>query len=215
VPVWYELVGVVGDVKSLSAQPEAAPEIYRSYWQWPMQSPKIFVRATSDSSALAAAIRRETKAIIPNLPTPVIRLLTEHVGESLAQPRFQAGLLTLFGAVALLLAACGIYGVLAYAVTQRWREIGVRMALGARQRNVLSLVMVQGLKLALAGLLIGLLAALALTRILQSSLYKVAPTDPFTFAAVSLLLLLIASVACYLPARRAAKVEPMEALRHE
>jgi putative ABC transport system permease protein len=215
VPVWYQIVGVVGDVKSLSAQPEAVPEIYRSYWQWPMQSPTIFVRATGNASALAALIRRETRAIIPNLPTPTIRPLSEHVGESLAQPRFQTGLLTLFAALGLLLAACGIYGVLAYAVTQRRREIGVRIALGAQKRHVLSLVLGQGLKLALAGLVIGVPAALILTQILRSLLYQVAPTDPFTFATVSLLLLLIGSVACWLPARRAANVEPMEALRDE
>ena len=215
VPVWYEIVGVVGDVKSLSAQPEAAPEIYRSYWQWPMQSPKLFVRATGDTTALAAAIRRETKAVIPNLPTPKIRLLTEHVGESMAQPRFQAGLLSLFGALALLLAACGIYGVLACVVTQRRREIGIRMALGAQRRNVLSLVIGQGLKLTLSGAALGVVAALALTRVVRSLLYGVSPTDPLTFAAVTATLLLVAVFACWLPARRAARVHPMEALRYE
>jgi putative ABC transport system permease protein len=215
VPVWYEIVGIVGDVKSLSAQPEPVPEIYRSYWQWPMQSPKVFVRATGDATALAVAIRRETKSVIPNLPAPRIRLLSEHVGESLAQPRFQAGLLTLFGALALLLAACGIYGVLAYAVAQRRREIGIRMALGAQRRNVLSLVIGQGMKLVLAGAAIGVAGALALTRVIRSLLYGITPTDPLTFAAVALLLVAAALLACWLPARRAAHVEPMEALRYE
>src|SRR5262249_30233021 len=162
----------------------------------------------------AAAIRRETKAVIPNLPAPKIRLLTERVGESMAQPRFQAGLLSLFGALALLLAACGIYGVLAYAVTQRQREIGVRMALGAQKRNVLSLVLRQGIKLALLGVVIGIGAALALTRVIQSLLYAVKPTDPTTFAAVALLLVGVALLACWLPARRATQVDPMEALRY-
>ena len=213
--VWFEIVGVVGDVKSLCPQPEAAPEIYRSYWQWPMESPKLFVRAKGDASALAAAIRREAKAVIPNLPTPKIRLLTDYVGESMAQPRFQAGLLTLFGTLALLLAACGIYGVLAYAVTQRQREIGVRMALGAQPRDVLSLVVGQGLKLVLLGAAVGLAAALALTRVIQSLLYGVRPTDPMIFAGVALLLVVVALLACWLPARRAAKTHPMEALRCE
>jgi len=215
VPVWYEIVGVVGDVKSLSPQPEAAPEIYRSYWQWPMQSPKLFIRATGDMSAVAAAIRRETKSVIPNLPAPKIRLLADHVSESMAQPRFQAGLLTLFGALALLLAACGIYGVLAYMVTQRRREIGVRMALGAQRRDVLSLVIGQGLKLVLIGAVLGIVAALALTRVIQSLLYGVKPTNPPTFTAVLLLLVGVALLACWLPARHAAKVDPMEALRYE
>jgi putative ABC transport system permease protein len=214
-PVWYEIVGVVGDVKSLTAQPEPVPEVYRSYWQWPMQNPKLFVRATSDPATLTAAIRRETKAVIPNLPQPNIRLLSDYVGESVAQPRFQATLLTLFGALALLLAAGGIYGVLAYAVAQRQREIGVRMALGARPRDVLSLVIGQGLKLVLLGAGLGLVLALALLRLIQSLLYCVKPTDPKTFAGATLLLVAVALLACWLPARRASRIDPMEALRHE
>jgi len=215
VPIWYEIVGLVGDVRSLSAQPEPVPEIYRSYWQWPMYNPKLFVRVTGDASALATAIRRETKAVIPNLPTPKIRLLAQYVGESVAQPRFQAGLLSLFGALALLLAAFGIYGVLAFSVVQRRREIGVRMALGAQKRNVLSLIIGQGLKLVLLGAVIGIGAALALTRVIQSLLYGVTPTDPLTFAVVSGLLVVVALLACWLPASRASRVEPMEALRYE
>jgi predicted permease len=214
-PIWSEIVGVVSDVKSLSTQPEAVPEIYRPYWQWPMQSPKLFVRTTGDTATLAAAIRRETKAVIPNLPAPRIRLLTERVGESMAQPRFQAGLLSLFGALALLLAACGIYGVLAYAVTQRQREIGVRMALGAQRRNVLSLVIGQGMKWVVTGAALGIAGALALTRVIRSLLYGVTPTDPLTFAGVSVLLVGVALLACYLPARRASRIDPMEALRYE
>jgi putative ABC transport system permease protein len=214
-PVWYEIVGVVGDVKSLTAQPEPVPEVYRSYWQWPMQNPKLYVRATGDPATLTAAIRREAKAVIPNLPQPNIRLLTDYVGESIAQPRFQATLLTLFGALALLLAACGIYGVLAYTVAQRQREIGVRMALGAQPRDVLSLVIGQGLKLVLLGAGLGLVLALALVRLIQSLLYGVKPTDPKTFAGAALLLVAVALLACWLPARRASRIDPMEALRHE
>jgi len=215
VATWYEIIGVVGDVKSLSAQPEPSPEIYRSYWQWPMYNPKIFVRTTGDAAALTSVIRRETKSLIPGLPEPKIRLLTDYVGESVAQPRFQAELLTMFGALALLLAACGIYGVLAYAVTQRQREIGVRMALGAQTADVLRLVLGHGLRLALAGVVIGVLVALALTRVLISLLYEVKPTNPLTLLAVSLLLILIALLACWLPARRATRIHPMEALRCE
>jgi putative ABC transport system permease protein len=214
-PVWYEIVGVVGDVKSLTAQPEPVPEVYRSYWQWPMQNPELFVRATGDPATLIAAIRHEVKAVIPNLPQPNIHLLTDYVSESMAHPRFQATLLTLFGALALLLAACGIYGVLAYTVTQRHREIGVRMALGAQPRDVLSLVIGQGLKLVLLGAGLGLVLALALVGLIQSLLYGVKPTDPKTFAGASLLLVAVALLACWLPARRASRVDPMEALRHE
>lgn len=213
--VWNQIVGVVSDVKSLTPQPEATPEVYRPYWQWPMQSPTVFVRAAGDPSALMAAIRRETKSVIPNLPAPKVRLMTERVGESMAQPRFQAGLLNLFGAVALLLAACGMYGVLAYTVVQRQREIGIRLALGAQHRHVISLIVGQGMRLALAGVGFGLLAALALTRVLRRLLYEVQPTDPWTFALIALLLLAISLLACWLPALRASRVHPMEALRQE
>ncbi len=213
--VWSEVVGVVSNVKSLTAQPEAAPEIFRPYWQWPMQSPKVFVRATGDAAALAAAIRRETQSVIPNIPPPTIRLLNDRVSESIAQPRLQAGLLSLFGALALLLAASGIYGVLAYTVTQRQSEIGVRMALGAQKRHVLSLIIRQGMKLVGLGILVGIGASVALTRTLATLLYGVPPSDPVTFTGVAVGLLAVALAACWLPARRAANVAPMEALRHE
>ena len=196
-------------------QPEAVPEVYQSYWQWPMQNPTLLVRTTGDPATLAEAIRRETKAVIPNLPPPLIRTMDDLFAESIAQPRLQTELLSLFAAVALLLAAVGLYGVLAYAVTQRQREIGVRLALGAQRRTVLSLVIGQGMRLALVGVIIGVLCALALTRVLQSLLYGVTPSDPLTFAAVSLLLIATALLACWLPARRAANLNPMVALRYE
>jgi putative ABC transport system permease protein len=212
---WYEIIGVVGDVKSLTAQPEPVPEIFRSYWQWPIYNPQVFVRTTGDAAALISTVRRETKSIIPGLPQPRIRLLTDDVGESVAQPRFQAELLSLFGALAVLLAACGIYGVLACSVTQRQREIGVRMALGAQDSDVLRLVLGQGMRLVLAGVAIGVLVALALTRVLISLLYEVKSSDPLTFAAVSLFLVAVALLACWLPAQRAMRIHPIEALRCE
>jgi putative ABC transport system permease protein len=214
-PEWNTIVGVVGDVKSLHPRPEAVPEVYQSYWQWPMQNPTLLIRTTTDPTRLAQTVLHETRDIIPNLPPPVIRTMDDLLSETIAQPRLQTGLLSAFAALALLLAAVGLYGVLACAVTQRTHEIGVRIALGAQKSNVLSLVIAHGMKLVLAGVVIGLLSALALTRALTSLLYEVKPTDPLTLAAVSLLLLAIALIACWLPARRAAKLDPMEALRYE
>ena len=209
------IVGVISDVKSLHPHPETVPEIYVPYWQWPMQNPTVLVRTMGDPVMLAEAIRRETKGEIPNLPPPLIRTMENLLSESVSQPRLQTGLLSLFAGVALLLAVVGLYGVLAYAVTQRRCEIAIRMALGGQKSNVLSLVITQGMKLALAGVAIGILAALALTRLISSLLYGVTPTDPVTFASVSLLLVAVALLACWLPARRATRVNPMEALRYE
>src|SRR3989441_10701042 len=180
-----------------------------------MRPPPPLWRTPADPTPPAEPIRGETKAAIPNLPPPLIRTMDDLLSETVAQPRLQTWLLSLFAGVALILAAVGLYGVLAYTVTHRHREIGIRLALGASKRNVLSLVIAQGMKLALAGMAIGILAALALTRIIRSLLYGVTPTDPATFALVSLLLLAIALLACWLPARRAARVDPMEALRYE
>ncbi len=202
-------------MKTLTIEPMAVAEIYRPYEQWPMQNPTVLVRATGDPGALAASIRAEVKSVIPQLPPPVIRTMDDILGETVAQPRFQTWLLSLFGMVALVLAAGGLYGVLAYIVAQRTHEIGVRMALGAPKGRVLSLVIGRGMRLALAGLGLGLLASLALTRLLANLLYEIKPTDPRTFAAVSLLLLSVALIACWLPARRATKIDPMEALRYE
>jgi putative ABC transport system permease protein len=213
--VWSAIVGVVSDVKSLSVHPETTPEIYVPYWQWAMQNPTMLVRASGDAAAISAAIRHETKEVIPNLPPPIIRTMDELLSESVAQPRLQTGLVALFAGIALVLAAVGLYGVLAYLVAERTREIGVRMALGAQQRDVISLVIGQGMKLALAGVLIGVVSAIAMTRVLRSLLYEVTPTDPLTFGLVSLVLVAAALLACWLPARRASKVDPIEALRCE
>ncbi len=215
VPVWSTIVGVVSDMKSLTVQPEAAPEIYRPYWQWPMQSPILFVRTTGEPAPLAGAIRSLAREIVPALPAPEIRLMSERVGESVAQPRFQAQLLNFFGGAALLLAAIGIYGILAYTVAQRRREMGIRFALGAQRLDVLALVVGQGLRLTLLGIGVGITVALAVTRTLRSQLYAVPPADPATLVAVVGLLLAVALLAAWLPARRAARVDPMVALRAE
>ena len=212
---WSQIVGIVSDVKSLNPHPEAVPEVYQSYWQWPMQNPTLLLRTTGDPLTLAAAIRRETKAVIPNLPSPIIRTMDDLLSETVAPTRIQTALLSLFAGIALLLSAVGLYGVLAYSVAQRTHEIGVRMALGAQKHNVLSLIIGQGMKLVLVGLGIGVAAALGLTRFMRSLLYEVDVTDPVTFIAGSLFLVVTALIACWLPARRAAKIEPMVALRGE
>jgi putative ABC transport system permease protein len=215
VSVWSEIVGVVSDIKSLHPHPEVVPEVYQPYWQWPMQNPTLLVRTTGDPGALAEAIRREVKATIPNLPLPLLHTMDELVANTRAQPRLQTGLLSIFAALALGLSAVGLYGVLGYNVTQRRREIGVRMALGAQPGDVLRQVLGRGMRLALIGIGAGLLGALALTRVLQGMLFEVQPHDPLTFAAVPLLLIAVTALACWFPARRAAKLHPMEALRHE
>ncbi|MEW6157338.1 MAG: ABC transporter permease [Verrucomicrobiota bacterium] len=215
IPVWAEIVGVVSDLKSLHPTPQAVPEVYRPHWQWPMQGPTILVRTSGDPAGMAAAILRETKAILPNLPPPVIRTMDHVLAESVAQPRLQSTLLSCFGLIALVLAAVGLYGVLAYAVTQRTHELGIRMALGAGRRNILALVLGQGVRLALLGIGLGLIGAITLTRVMRALLYEITPTDPLTFAGVTLLLIVVALLASWIPARRAMKVHPMEALRYE
>ncbi len=213
VPSWYEIVGVVGDVKSFGIPPEATPEVSFSYWQWPMQTPTLVARVMGDPASVAQAIVRETRAVAPTLPMPKIRMMADRLNESVAQPRFESQLLILFGGLALFLAACGIYGVLAYSVTQRRREIGIRLAVGAQKGDIVGLVLRRGLKLAALGILLGLGASLALTQVLRNLLYGIAPNDPGTFILGSLIVLAVAWLACWLPGRRAARVDPMEALR--
>jgi putative ABC transport system permease protein len=215
IALWAQVVGVVADVKTLTPEPLAVPEVYRPYWQWPMQSPSLAIRAVCAPEELANAIRREVKREIPQLPMPLIRTMDQLLSEVLVQPRFQTYLLGAFGVLALFLAAIGLYGVLAYSVRQRTHEIGIRMALGAQKRDTIWLVVRQGMKLAAAGVGIGLLGAFAVTRVMQTLLYEVRPTDPVTFAVVVLVLLLVAFLAAWFPARKGAEIDPMVALRYE
>jgi putative ABC transport system permease protein len=212
---WIEIVAVAADVKRLNLGAETVPEIYVPYWQWPMPSPTLLVRTSGEAAPTTTAIRDVVKAANKNLPSPAIRTMDAILADTVAQPRFQTMLVELFGILALALAAVGIYGVMACVVAQRTREIGLRLALGAGKWNILSLVIGQGLKLALIGVTIGLAAALALTKAMASLLYGVQPADPWTFGGAALLLLGVALLACWLPARRAANVDPMEALRCE
>ncbi len=210
-----EIVGIVPDIKNLTARPEAEPEVYVPFWQWPMQSPTLLVRTFANSGAIAPAIRAEVSAANRNLPPPRIQTMNGILSDAAAQPRFQALLASLFGFIALTLAIVGIYGVMASAVAQRTREMGIRMALGAQRWHVLALVLAEGMRLALVGVGLGIAAALAATRVMARLLYETTPTDPATYALISLTLVACALGACWLPARRATKVDPLVALRCE
>jgi len=175
----------------------------------------LIVRAEGDPASLTTAIRSEVLKLDKEQPISGVRTLDQLYSASIAQRRFSALLLGVFAAVALALAAVGVYGVLSYAVTQRAHEIGIRMALGAGRRDVLKLVVGRGMSLTLIGMAAGLAAAFALTRLMSTLLFDVKPTDPLTFSLIALLLGAVALLACWIPARRATKVDPLKALKHE
>jgi len=215
----YEIIGLVSDVKHTRLQQENEPEAYTHYQQLPARRMDLAARgdalAGHDPASLIAGIRHAVREVDPEQPVYNIRTMEQRLSHSIAPQRFIALLLSLFAAVALILAAVGIYGVMSYAVAQRTHELGVRMALGAPPRDVLKLVVGQGMKLALAGVGIGLAAAFGLTRLMKGLLFGVSALDPLTFIAVALLLAGVALIACYLPARRAMRVDPLTALRRE
>jgi predicted permease len=212
---WQTVVGVAGRVKqdSLDSNPRIA--FYLSHMQFPTRAMSVALRGSTDPSAMVTAVKNELRNLDPDLPMYYVRTMGQRVDESLARRRFSMLLLVVFASFALVLATIGIYGVMAYLVSQGTREIGIRMALGASQRNVLSLVVRQGMALALSGVMIGLAAAFLLTRLIRSLLFGVEATDPITFAAISLLLLLIGLLASYIPAQRATRIDPMVSLRCE
>lgn len=207
---------MVKEVKLEGLGEEPSPKTYIPYLQMTWSGMSLMVRTSStDPASLAASLRREVQAVDKDQPVYNVKTLTQALSESLAPQRFSTLLLGIFAVIALLLAAVGIYGVMAYAVAQRTHEIGIRMALGAQQRDVLRLVVGQGLVLTLIGVACGLAAALVLTRLMTSLLYGVSATDPAIFIGIALLLTVVALLACYIPARRATKVDPMVALRYE
>jgi putative ABC transport system permease protein len=213
---WMPVVGVVRDVRQFELESEPKPQVYLSYLQAGIFRPKqLVVRTSVEPRGLAASVRGAVWSVDKDQPVSDISTMEEVVSESLARQRFSVLLLGVFAGLALLLAAVGIYGVMSYTVEQRRHEIGIRMALGAQAGDVLRLAVGQGLKLVLWGVLLGLCAALALTRLMSSLLYGVSATDPATFAAISLLLVCAGLLASYIPARRATKVDPLTALRYE
>jgi putative ABC transport system permease protein len=214
-----EIVGVVADVKSGSLNQPVAPLVYSPFYQhrgegW-SNSLTLAVQTETAPETLTAAIRAQTQALDRDQPVANVRTLGQLLDRTLSEAKFNLMLLGLFAVVALVLAAIGVYGVMSYAVTQRTREIGVRMALGAQPRSVLRLVIGQGMALVSVGVVIGVASAWALTRLMSTMLFETPATDPATFAAIALLLAGVALAACWIPARRAAKVDPMVALRCE
>jgi predicted permease len=212
------IVGIVGDVKHLSLREEPGPEMYVPYTQkvWPsLLTMDVVLRTRLDVASTVTSARNAIRAVDADLPIANFRPLASLVDDSVAQPKFSMLLLAAFGAFALILACVGIYGVVSYSVAQRTREIGVRVALGASRSNIFGMIGGQGARLAGLGIAIGIAAALGVTRMMSSFLYEVRPADPATFAAVCVILLSVAALACYLPARRATRVDPLVALRHD
>lgn len=212
---WLQIVGVVGDVRHKALETEAMPEVYFPYKQSPGNFMNLVVRTTSDPMSMVPAIRSQILSVDKDQPVSDIMTMDQRVAKSVAAKRFVMFLLGTFSILALGLAAVGIYGVMAYLVTQRTQEIGVRMALGAQKRDVLKLVVMKGMALAIIGAGIGLVASLALTRVMRGLLFEVTPTDWLTFVIASTVLLTVALLACYIPARRATKLDPLIALRYE
>jgi putative ABC transport system permease protein len=212
---WITIVGVVRDTKRQGVEQPVRIESWFPLAQRPSGSMEVVLRTTGDPLALSRAAREAVWSLDRNLPIPKIQTMEQILSERVAQRRLNMLLLGLFALVALILAAVGIYGVMNYAVTQRTHEIGIRMALGAQGADVLRMVVWQGMSLTLVGVALGLLAALALTRVMRNLLFEVGATDPLTFAALAVLLTGVALVACWIPARRATKVDPMIALRCE
>jgi len=210
-----EVIGVVGDVRYLQADVPPRPDVYVSYLQSPRAGMLLNIRTAADPEALIGAVRREVRALNRDLPLFDIQTMDERVSGATSRPRFTAIVLAVFAGIALCLAAIGIYGVMSYLVTQRTREIGIRMALGARPSDVLSLVVGRGAILAALGIGIGTAGALAATRALATLLYEIRPNDPATYMEIGAVLAVIALAACFLPAHRASMVDPARALRSE
>jgi putative ABC transport system permease protein len=210
-----EIVGVVADVHQKSLHQDPGPMVHVPFSQQPFWGSPVVIRTSQSASAVAAAVRQVVWSIDPNLPVTDIASMPDALASSVAEPRFRTWLVGLFGLVALVLSAAGIFGVISYSVSTRTREFGVRLALGARPREILKMVLGEGLRLAAVGLGVGAVAALALAQLLKSVLFGVAASDPLTFIGTATFLLAVALAACYIPARRATRIDPVVALRYE
>ena len=219
-PQWYEIVGIVGNIKHRGLDAADRPELYVPYRQplfasWTVRPMYVAVRTAGDPLAAAATVRRELARVDRDQPISDVRTMDERIGRSLAGRRFNMVLLAVFASLALTLAGIGIYGIVAYSVTERTHEIGVRLALGAQRRDVMAMIVAQGMAMTVIGTAIGVVSALLLARVMSSLLFGVSAADPVTFAAIPVLLAAVAFVACYVPARRATRVDPLVALRTE
>jgi putative ABC transport system permease protein len=214
-PVWRDIVGVVGHVKQRGLEGESPVQYYIPHRQLSVSTVFLVARTAVEPASLAGAVRGSIQQVDPELPVFRVTTMERMVADSMTQRRFSMTLLGVFAFVALILASVGLYGVMSYSVTHRTNEIGIRMALGARTTDVLAMVVGQGMKLSLAGVGTGLAGALALTRVMRTLLFSVSASDPWTYVAVALVLGAVSLVACYVPARRATKVDPIEALRYE
>src|ERR1044072_7015816 len=210
---WLAIVGVVGDVKEMGVNAEQQAEIYLPYLQNPSSLMNLLLRSKSDPLLLVPAVRRQVLAVDGDQPVYNIKTMENVLSQSIATPQLITSLLTIFAAIALLLAAMGVYGVMSYSVAQRTHEVGVRMALGAQQQHVLRMILGHGLRLVLFGVGLGVMVALAVTRVISNLLFGVSATDPQVFVGVPLLLIAVARLPTHCPARRALKVDPIIALR--
>jgi putative ABC transport system permease protein len=210
-----EIIGIAGDIRNRALNTEPKPAYYLPQSQLPFTQITAVVKSTNDPRALTSSLTREVRAMDQELPVFSVKTMDEYISSSVAAPRFNTTLLSIFAAVALVLTIIGLYGVMSYSVAQRTNEIGIRMALGAQTRDVLGLIVKDGVKLVLLGLVLGISGALALTRLLSTLLFGVTTRDPMTFVAIAALLSFVAILACYIPAWRATRVDPLEALRCE
>jgi putative ABC transport system permease protein len=209
------IIGVAGDVKSDGFEAASVPHIYVPLGQFAPVNAVVFLRSKSGVETLGEAVRQEVEKVNPNVPVHSISSMDQIIARSVADRRFSLELLGVFAAVALLLAAIGIYGVMSYSFSQRTHEVGIRLALGAQRLDIVRLALGEGMRVVVIGLAAGLVGAAIMTRFFRSMLFNVAPTDPPTFLSVSALLAGVALFACYIPAKRATRVDPLVALREE